>query len=429
MLEKIFPATAWLKNYNKKDLLADLMAGLVVAVMLVPQGMAYALLAGLPPVMGLYASTIPVIVYALFGSSRQLAVGPSAIIAILTLAAVSAASGGDVAQYATLAVSLALMVGIIQAGLGFLRAGFITNFLSHAVISGFTSAAAIVIGLSQLKHILGLKLEHTHTTIAFFAELFKHISETNLITAAIGFASIIVLVFFKKTMPKFPAAILVVIGSSLAVYFLGLNNLGVKIVADVPQGLPHFTVPNVKLESLKLLLPAALTIAFISFMESIAVASTFAAKDKYKLDANKELIGLGLANIAGSFFQAFPVAGGFGRSAVNYQAGARTQLAAIITAILIIATLLFLTPLFYYLPKSALAAIVVVAVLGLIDFKELKHLWQLRRADAYSLLVAFFATLFNKLICIIPSFSSFIYLQHKFYKTFYKYLITYFKHI
>ena len=394
MLEKAIPAIAWLKNYDKKNLLPDFMAGLVVAVMLVPQAMAYALLAGLPPVMGLYASTIPIIIYALFGSSRQLAVGPSAIIAILTLSAVSAASGENLSEYATLAVLLALMVGLIQSSLGFLRAGFITNFLSHAVISGFTSAAAIVIALSQLKHILGVKLEHTHSTIGFFAELSKHINESNLITAGIGVAGIALLLTFKKLMPKFPAAILVVIGSSLAVYFLQLNTMGVKIVADVPQGLPHFVLPIINLNSVKALLPAAFTIAFISFMESIAVASTFAAKDKYKLDANKELIGLGLANIFGAFFQAFPVAGGFGRSAVNYQAGAKTQLAALITAVLIIATLLFMTPLFYYLPNSALAAIVVVAVIGLIDFHELKHLWKLRRADAYSLLVAFFATLF-----------------------------------
>ena len=394
MLEKAIPAIAWLKNYDKKNLLPDFMAGLVVAVMLVPQAMAYALLAGLPPVMGLYAATIPIIIYALFGSSRQLAVGPSAIIAILTLSAVSAASGENLSEYATLAVLLALMVGLIQSSLGFLRAGFITNFLSHAVISGFTSAAAIVIALSQLKHILGVKLEHTHSTIGFFAELSKHINESNLITAIIGIAGIALLLTFKKLMPKFPAAILVVIGSSLAVYFLQLNTMGVKIVADVPQGLPHFVLPIINLNSVKALLPAAFTIAFISFMESIAVASTFAAKDKYKLDANKELIGLGLANIFGAFFQAFPVAGGFGRSAVNYQAGAKTQLAALITAVLIIATLLFMTPLFYYLPNSALAAIVVVAVIGLIDFHELKHLWKLRRADAYSLLVAFFATLF-----------------------------------
>ncbi len=394
MLEKNIPAIAWLKTYDKKNLMADFMAGLVVAVMLVPQGMAYALLAGLPPVMGLYASTVPIIIYALFGSSRQLAVGPSAIIAILTLSAISAASANNPSEYVGLAVILALMVGIIQSALGFLRAGFITNFLSHAVISGFTSAAAIVIGLSQLKHILGLKLLHTHSTIGFFIELSKHLKETNYISLIIALASIILLFSFKKLIPKFPAAILVVIGSSLAVYFLQLNNLGVRIVAEVPQGLPHLAIPAVTISNVVALLPGALTIAFISFMESIAVASTFAAKDKYKLDANKELIGLGLANIAGSLFQAFPVAGGFGRSAVNYQAGAKTQLAALITAALIIATLVFMTPLFYYLPNAALAAIVVVAVLGLIDFDELKHLWKLRKADAYSLLVAFFATLF-----------------------------------
>ncbi|MGB3632531.1 MAG: solute carrier family 26 protein [Rubrobacteraceae bacterium] len=393
MLERIIPATGWLRRYRREDLGRDFSAGLIVAVMLIPQGMAYAMLAGLPPVIGLYASTIPLIIYALFGSSRQLAVGPVALVSLLTLTGVSALAEPGSGEFVALAALLALMVGVIQFGLGLLRAGFIVNFLSHAVISGFTSAAAIVIGLSQLKHLLGVDLESTNSVFVLLWDAAQKLGEVNLITLAIGLASIALLVLFRKIAPRFPAPLLVVTLSALAVYVFGLQDRGVGIVGDVPQGVPSFALPAFGLDSVTSLLTIALTISFVGFMESIAVAKSIANREKYKVDANKELVGLGLANVAGSVFSAYPVTGGFSRSAVNYQSGARTPLASVITAVLIVLTLLFFTPLFYYLPNAVLAAIVMVAVYGLIDFLEPVKLFKVKKVDGWTLLITFAATL------------------------------------
>lgn len=361
--------------------------------MLIPQGMAYAMLAGLPPVVGLYASTIPLIIYALFGSSRQLAVGPVAIVSLLTLTGVSALAEPGSGEFVALAALLALMVGVIQFGLGLLRAGFVVNFLSHAVVSGFTSAAAIVIGLSQLKHLLGVELEDTHSVLVLLWNAAQKLGEVNLITLTIGLASIALLVLFRRIAPRFPAPLLVVALSALAVYVFGLHEMGVSIVGDVPQGVPSFALPAFSIDSVTTLLTIALTISFVGFVESIAVAKSIANRERYKVDANKELVGLGLANVAGSVFSAYPVTGGFSRSAVNYQSGARTPLASIITAVLVILTLLFFTPLFYYLPNAVLAAIVMFAVYSLIVFRELVRLFKIKRADGWTLLITFAATL------------------------------------
>lgn len=388
------PAVGWLRRYRREDLGGDLSAGLIVAVMLIPQGMAYAMLAGLPPVVGLYASTIPLLIYALFGSSRQLAVGPVAIVSLLTLTGVSALAEPGSGEFVALAALLALMVGVIQFGLGLLRAGFVVNFLSHAVVSGFTSAAAIVIGLSQLKHLLGVELEDTHSVLVLLWNAAQKVGEVNPITLTIGLASIALLVLLRKITPRFPAPLLVVALSALAVYVFGLHEMGVSIVGDVPQGVPSFALPAFSIDSVTMLLTIALTISFVGYIESIAVARSIANREKYKVDANKELVGLGLANVAGSVFSAFPVTGGFSRSAVNYQAGARTQLASVITAVLVILTLLFFTPLFYYLPNAVLAAIVMFAVYSLIDLREPVRLFKIKKADGWTLLITFAATLF-----------------------------------
>ncbi|MCA9835300.1 MAG: solute carrier family 26 protein [Trueperaceae bacterium] len=387
------PSLEWLKRYDRQNLGSDLMAGLIVAVMLVPQAMAYAMLAGLPPVIGLYASTLPLIVYALFGSSRQLAVGPVAIVSLLTLSGVSTLAEPGSASFIAYAALLALMVGLMQFVLGMIKAGFITNFLSHAVISGFTSAAALIIGISQLKHLLGIRLESGENVFSVLLATARQLGETNPITLIIGIISIAILVFFKRIKSRFPAPLLVVILSSLAVYLFKLNEQGVGIVGTVPSGFPAFNLPSFSFAGIEALLPIALTISFVSFMESFAVARSIASKEKYKVEANKELVGLGLANVAGSLFSAYPVTGGFSRSAVNYQAGAKTPLASIVTAILVTLTLLFFTPLFYYLPKAVLAAIIMVAVYGLIDVEEPRHLFSIKPIDGWTLILTFAATL------------------------------------
>lgn len=394
LLERLLPITGWLRRYNlRNDLPGDLIAGLVTAVMLVPQSMAYAMLAGLPPVVGLYASTIPLAIYSLFGSSRQLAVGPVAIVSLLTLAGVGAIAEPGSSEFIALAALLMLMVGVIQAVLGLLRAGFVVNFLSHAVISGFTSAAAIVIGLSQLKHLLGVDIPRESNVVILLSNAVREIGGTHLPTLLIGLASIAALMIGKRISRKFPMPLLVVIVSSLVVWSQGLHNQGVAIVGTVPAGLPTFGVPNLSADALAALAPVAATIAFVSFMESVAVAKAIASRHRYKIDANRELVGLGFANVVGAFFRGYPVTGGFSRSAVNDQAGARTPLAGLVTAALLAVTLLLFTDLFYYLPRAVLAAIVMVAVFGLVDVKEPVHLFRIKKADAATLLVTFVATL------------------------------------
>ena len=393
MLQTVIPALEWLKDYKLSGLKSDLTAGTIVAILLVPQGMAYAMLAGLPPVMGLYASTFPLILYAIFGSSKHLAVGPVAMISLLVYTGVSLHAEPGSHHYIQLVLLLSLMVGVSQVLLGLLGAGFFINFISHAVISGFSSAAAIIIGLSQLGHLLGIKLSVHHSVFQLLWEAIKRIGEAHIITLGIGLAVILLLVSLKKMAPRLPAPLLMAAGGIMLTYLLRLDQSGVIIVGDIPQGLPRFIFPAMNLDSISLLLPVAMTILFVGFMESISIAKLIAVKERYKINSNHELRGLGLANIGAAFFSAYPVTGGFSRTAVNHEAGARTGLASIISAGLILLILLFLTPLFYYLPNAVLASIVVVAVSGLIDFKGARHFFKIRAADGWTWMLTFIITL------------------------------------
>lgn len=393
LLQQYVPALSWLPAYDKSDLRGDVSAGLTTAVMLIPQGMAYAMLAGLDPIIGLYSSVVPLIVYALLGTSRQLAVGPVAMVSLLVASGVGAIVTNDPVQYLAGAVMLTVLVGGLQLLMGVARLGFLTNFLSHPVLSGFTSAAALIIGMSQLKHLMGVNLGRSHYIHETAIEAISRAGETNLITFGIGAASIAVLMGLKKVAPRFPAALAVVVGSTLAVVGLGLDAQGVSIVGDVPAGLPSPSLPVLDVEQMTALIPTALTIALVGFMESIAVAQAFARRHKYDIEADQELIALGGANLAGALFSAYPVTGGFSRTAVNDQAGAKTPLASILTAVVIALTLVFFTPLFHYLPKAVLAAIIMTAVAGLVDVKEVKHLWKVDRSDLVLLGLTFFATL------------------------------------
>lgn len=370
-----------------------MMSALIITALLVPQGMAYALLAGLPARYGLYASTVPAIVYALFGTSRHMPVGPPALMALLTFTSVSALAEPGTPEYISLALLLALMVGVLQLLIGLLRMGFITNFISHPVLSGFIYASAIVIMLSQLKNLLGVSFSGSHSTISTAAGIWARVGETNLPTLALGLGSVVVMLALARLFPRVPGPLVVVAASAFIVYLFGLNELGVDIVGEVPRGLPGFSVPNLDLESARLLLTSALVVAFVGFVESISVAKAIAAKEKYKIDSSQELKALGLANTSAAFFSGFPVAGSFSRTAVQYESGGRTQLASIFTAALILATLLFLTPLFYYLPNTSLAAVIIVVVFKLIDFKEVRKAFRIRHADGYTLLLTFVLTL------------------------------------
>ena len=393
-MQKNPPILNWLRNYKKAWLAGDVFAGLTVGIMLVPQGMAYAMLAGLPPIHGLYAATLPLIIYAIFGTSRQLAVGPVAIDSLLVAAGVGVIATVDSADYITLAALLALMVGVIQFLTGFLKLGFLVNFLSRPVISGFTTAAAIIIAFSQLKTLLGLDIagRKIYDILNF---LFHNINQINLSTLLLSAFSISILIAIKKSTFKIPGPLVVVLFGIAIVYFFNLNEEDVQIIGLVPAGLPSFKMPEINVGHMRALFPTAITIAFIGFMEAIAVAKSVQRKHKdYEIENNQELMALGLANIGGSFFKAFPVTGGFSRTAVNDQAGAKSGLASLISAFLVILTLVFLTEYFYYLPTAALAAIIVVAIFGLIDITEAKHLWKTDKRDFYLFLATACGTLF-----------------------------------
>lgn len=395
-VKDFIPILDWFPNYNKKWLKGDIGAGLTVGVMLIPQGMAYASIAGLPAVYGLYASIIPILVYAIFGTSRQLAVGPVAMVSLLTATALSSFDGISTEQYIAYAIVLALMVGAIQFLLGVFRLGFLVNFLSHPVVSGFTSAAALIIGLSQLKHLLGFDIPRSHHVHEIILNAINGISQINWIAFLIGIVGIAIIIISKRINKSLPGQLFAVIFGILAVTLFGLGDgsNAVSIVKEIPSSLPSFDIPIFDMNVFQLLIPMALTISLISFMESIAVAKAIQTKHRdYKVVPNQELISLGLANIIGSFFQSYPTTGGFSRTAVNDQAGAKSALAAIISAFLIIVTLLFLTPFFYNLPKAILASVIMVAVLGLIDYKEAIHLFKSNKTDFSTLIVTFLATL------------------------------------
>lgn len=408
-IKSYLPILQWAPAYQRKELANDLLAGLIVAIMLVPQGMAYALLAGLPPQAGLYASILPLILYGIFGSSRVLAVGPVAIVSLLVAEGVAPLAGGDIELYLQLAVTLALMVALIQIIMGLVRLGFIVNFMSHPVLAGFTSAAAFIIGFSQLRHLLGIPMPR----LPFFELVWyaiQHVGETNLVTLGMGASAIFILFVFKRWLGHFlqqrgvresvamplakSAPLLIILVGTLIVWGFQLQAVaGVQVVGEVPAGLPSLTGPAMEMEVWQSLLPIGLTISFVGYMESIAVAKSLANKRRQKVDTNQELIALGIANLGATFTGGYPVTGGFSRSVVNFEAGARTGLASMITAVFITLTVTFITPLFYFIPQAILAAIVMVAVVGLIDIKTLVHVWQYNKADAASYIITFSSVL------------------------------------
>ena len=392
-LAKLVPIFGWAPRYEGNDLRSDLAAGLTVGAMLVPQAMAYALLAGLPPEVGLYAATVPVVIYALFGTSRQLAVGPVAIVSLLTASALAPLVGEGGSGYLGAAALLALMVGVIHIVLGVGRLGFLVNFLSHSVLVGFTAAAAIIIGFSQAKHLFGISIERKEHFYETVLEVVRNLSDTNTTTLALGGIALVALFLLKRFAPRIPAALVVVVGSIIAVEVFNLEDRGVKVVGDIPDTLPAFGLPTLDGSLIGNLITTALVITIVGFMESIAVAKVYARRHRYEVQPNNELIGLGAANVAAGLFGGYPVTGGFSRTAVNDTAGARTPLASLVTAGVVLATIAFLTPLFASLPNAALGAIIIMAVVGLIDIAEMRHIAKVKRSDLIGLGVAFFATL------------------------------------
>jgi SulP family sulfate permease len=391
--ERIIPALGWLVGYRRADWRGDLIAGLTTGVMLVPQAMAYALLAGLSPAIGLYAATLPLIAYALLGTSRHLAVGPVAIISLLVAAAAAQVAAPGTPEYALYAAQLALLVGLLQVALGVLRLGAIANYLSHSVITGFTAAAALVILLSQVKHLLGVSVPGTESTLGLVVALAGALPQAHPLVLGLGLGSLGWLLLARARWPQFPASMVLVVAGTLVVWGLGLAQRGVPIVGEVPAGLPALRLPWLDLATLTRLLPVALTIVFVGFTESIAVAQMIAAREHYRLEPSREFVALGAANVAAGLVGAYPVTGGFSRTAVNYQAGARTGLASLVTAAFVVLTLLLFTPLFTQLPQVVLAAVVVAAVLSLIDLRSFRRLFAVKPGDGWVALATFGVTL------------------------------------
>lgn len=392
-LERFIPIVGWGRRYRRADLGPDLTAGLTVGAMLVPQGMAYAQLAGLPPEVGLYSVTLPLVVYALFGTSRQLAVGPVAVVSLITATALAPIAEQGSAQYMKAAALLALMVGVLNIGLGLIRMGWVTNLLSHSVLVGYTAAAAVIIGTSQVKHVLGVRIPRTENWLETVEELVRAIDGTRALTLGIGIVSLIALVLLKRWRKTFPGALAVVLVGVAASVVFDLANRNVAVVGDIPGGLPGLGLPEFGDGLVGTLIPAALIITVVGYAESIAVAKTYARRNRYEVDPNQELVALGAANVAAGVFSGQPVTGGFSRTAVNASAGSRTPLSSLVSAALIVIVLLVATGLFTELPQAVLGAIVIAAVTSLVDTHEMRHIVKVKRSDTLTMVVAFVATL------------------------------------
>ena len=395
MFRTIFNGIPLFHGYKRVDLVPDLISGTTIAAMLIPQGMAYAMLAGLPVVFGLYASTIPLVIYAFFGSSRHLAVGPVAMMSLIVFNACSRFAAPGSPEYISLVLLLTLMVGLEEFFLGYFKAGFLVNFMSHGVVNGFASAGAIIIGLSQLKHVMGINIPTGGgTTLDTAVKIGRNLGNSNLPTLLMAIAVILFLVAGKKRFPSIPWAILAVITGTVVTALFRLDNYGIRIIGDIPSGLPHFSIPSVhSIHTLLKLVPTSMTLLFVGFMESIAIAQVIAHKGKYRIDPDRELKGLGLANLCGAFFSGYPVTGGLSRTVVNFQSGARTQLASLFTALIVALTLLFFTPLFHFLPQAVLASIILVAVSSLFNIREAVEIYRIKKSDGWVILVTFTSTL------------------------------------
>ena len=407
-LKSYFPILDWGQRYNRQTLTSDLIAAVIVTIMLIPQSLAYALLAGLPPEVGLYASVLPLLAYAIFGTSSALAVGPVAVVSLMTATAVGRLAAEGTADYASAATVLAMLSGVMLTLMGLFRLGFIANFLSHPVISGFITASGLIIATSQVGGLLGIKTEG-HALPELLVSIYENFGHINPYTMAVGAVALALLVWIRLDLKnwltrfglsKGMATIIVRAGPVLVVFLtmawsagMDLASKGVSLVGDVPQGLPMLSLPDVSLGLIEQLALPALIISIVGFVESISVAQTLAAKRRERITPNQELIGLGASNIAAAIGGGYPVTGGFARSVVNFDAGAATPAAGAFTAIGIAGATLLLTPFLAILPKATLAATIVIAVLTLVDFSILKRAWSYSKADFSAVAITMLGTL------------------------------------
>lgn len=395
MIARLFPITKDLLTYNRSTLYSDLIAGLSIAVIVIPQGLAYAMIAGLPPIYGLYAALVPQFIHGIMGTSRHPAVGPVALDSLVVAIALGALSLSGIGEVVAAAIFLATMVGILQITMGLLQMGVLANYLSRPVISGFTSAAAIIIGLNQVEHLLGLQIESSNQIQKMLLSVAQNFNETHLITVAVGVSAMSLILVTKKYFSKFPSSLLVSVFGVLLIWSTRWDLHGVEIVGHIPAGLPNFDLLTVSPELMRDMLPFALTLAVIGYVEIISITKELEEQEeKYFLKPNKELMALGTANLVGSFFQSYPVSASFSRSAVKFQSGALTGMTAVFSASIVGLTLLFFTSLFFYLPIAVLAGIIMVAVIRLINIRYAIDLYKTRRDEFFLLLITCLLTLF-----------------------------------
>jgi SulP family sulfate permease len=407
-VERIIPSWKWLKTYSLDDLQNDTAASLIFTIMVIPQSLAYAMLAGMPAITGLYASIVPSILYSLFGTSRTLAVGPVALSSVMTASAILPFAVAGTEHYATVAILLAFMSGVFLLILSLFRLGFLTNLLSHPVISGFISATALIVVIGQLKYLLGIQSEGS-TLFPLVSSLYRHLGSTHIPTLILSILSIFSLVMMQRHFARFLGAVgcskrtvqllgksgpvIIVFLATLAVASFSLDQVGVSIIGAVPEALPTLHLDQINLPMVRELIPGAILISIVGFFGSVSVAQTYAAKRRQDIDPNQELVGLGLANIGSALSGAFPVTGGFSRTVLNADSGAKSPMTGIIAALFILLTLLFLTPLFFYLPKAILASIISISMLKLVNVQDLRHLWNFSKKEAVLLLATFFVVL------------------------------------
>jgi len=396
-IESIFPFLIWFKLITKESIRADLFAGLTGAVIVLPQGIAFATIAGLPPEYGLYTAMVTPIIAALFGSSRHLVSGPTTAISIVVFSAVSHHAEPGTTEFITMALTLTFLAGIYQLAFGLARLGSLVNFVSHTVVIGFTAGAAILIATSQMKHITTITIPKGESFLHTWADLFQGIENINIFVLAIAIFTLVIAIATKKLLPKSPYLLIgMVAGSVLALFLKDLTD-GIKLVGEIPAHLPPLTSPEFSLETIKILAPEAFAVALLGLIEAVSISRAVATKSNQRIDANQEFIGQGLSNIIGSFFSSYAGSGSFTRSGINYDAGAKTPLSAIFAAIILMIIVLLIAPLTAYLPIAAMGGIILLVAYNLVDFHHIKQTLTFSKTESSILLTTFFATLFLEL--------------------------------
>ena len=418
MLERIFPFLVWRKRVTRKTFLADFVAGITGAVIVLPQGVAFSLIAGMPPIYGLYAAMVFPIVTALFGSSWHMITGPATAISIVIFASISEFAEPMSQDFVRLAFSLTLMTGVIQLIMGIARLGVLVNFVSHTIIIGFTAGAALLIATSQVKHVLGVQLPEGEGFVQTWISIVNKLPETNLYVLAVGLITLVVAILFKWISRKSPYMLIAMVVGSVAAIFLGGEEVGIELVGQLPGKLPPFALPDMSLASVQMLAPSAIALALLGLIEAVAIARAIATQSKQKIDGNQEFIGQGLANIIGSLFSSYAGSGSFTRSGVNFQAGAQTPLSAIFSAILLALMLLLVAPLTAYLPIPAMGGLILLVAYNLIDIKHIIEIFKISKQELLILMTTFFATIFLDLefaiyVGVFLSILIFLYNQSK----------------